>query len=179
VKYLTPTLLARCRSSDPDVAEAAAIKWQQRGSAYRKRLQEINDRLPPGARQLMRSTTLHDARLLTLNLADVRGQPNLFLSFQLAGGNAKAGVQLRYDGFKGCEVLLHEPNVPGDTELFALYDEFDVSAGGAVTHSILMTAGVEIRIRFTRLLLTSLTRVVAPGRGRPDITKQLEALEAS
>jgi hypothetical protein len=76
-------------------------------------------------------------------------------------------------------VLLHEPDVPGDAELFALYDEFDVSADGTVMHSILMTAGIEIRIRCTRLLLTRLTRVVAPGRGRPDIKEQLEALQAS
>jgi hypothetical protein len=127
----------------------------------------------------MRSTTLHDARLLTLSLAQVRGLPNLFLSSQLAGWDMQEGVQLRYGPFKGFMVLQHEPNVSGDTELFALYDEFDVSADGTVTHSILMTAGVEIRVRFTRLLLTRLTRVVAPARGRPDIRKQLEALEAS
>lgn len=179
VKYFTPTLLASCRSSDPDVAEAAALKWQKHASAYRKRLQEIRPRLPLGSRQLIRFTTLHDARLLTLNRAEVRGRPNLFLSFQLAGGDGQAGVQLRYAGVKGFVVVLHAPNVPGDTELFALYDEFDVSADGTVTHSILMTAGVEIRVRFMRLLLTRLTRVVAPGRDRPDIKKQLEALEAS
>jgi hypothetical protein len=179
MKYFTPDLLAECRSLNPDVAEAAAIQWQRRVRAYRKRLLEIQDRLPLGVRQLLRFTTLHDASLLTLNLAKVRGRRNLFLSFQLPGGDRQAGVQLRYDGFKGLRVRFHEPNVSGDAVLFALYDEFDVSADDTFTHSILMTGGVEIRIRFSRLLLTRFTRVVAPGRGRSDIMEQLEEMAAS
>jgi hypothetical protein len=48
------------------------------------------------------------------------------------------------------------PNGSPDTHLFALYDEFDVAADGSFTHAILMTAGVEIRVRFTNLLITAL-----------------------
>lgn len=177
MKYLTPELLAECRSSDPDVAEAAAAKWQRRVEAYRKRIREIHDRLPPGVRKLMRSVTLHDASLLTVNHAKVRGRTQFFLSFQLADGDGRAGVQLRYDGVKRLDVEL-DANASGDAVLFALYDEFDVSADGTLTHSILMTGGAEIRVRFTNLHMTPFTRVVAPGRGRSDI-RELAEMAAS
>jgi hypothetical protein len=179
VKYFTPELLAKCRSSNPDTAEKAAVQWQRQAENYRERLQDIQDRLPPGVRQLLKYTTLHDAHLLTINLAEDRGRVQLFLSFQLAGGDRRAGVLLRYDGFEGLEVLFHERKVPDDTALFALYDEFDVSADDRLTHSLLLTAGVEIRVRFRKLLLTRLTRVVAPGRGRSGIKDQLTEMATS
>ena len=134
VKYFTPDLLADCRSLDPDVAEAAAAKWQRRAAAYRKRLHEIQNRLPHSVRQLTRSLTLHDAYLLTVNVAKVRGRTQFFLSFQLDDKDGR-GVQLRYDVVKSLKVL-HAQNVPNDTVLFALYDEFDVSADLTLTHSI-------------------------------------------
>jgi hypothetical protein len=178
VKYFTPDLLAECRSLDPEVAEAAAAKWQRRAAAYRKRLQEIHHRLPLGVRRLMRSITLHDAYLLTTNLAKERGRPQFFLSFKLADGDGRAGVQLRYDMVKPLKVVLHEGTAAAGTILFALYDEFDVSEDGTLTHSILMTGGVETRVRFTNLLVTLFTRVVAPGRGRSNI-KELAEMAAS
>ena len=118
--------------------------------------------------------TLHDADLVTLNLAKVRGRSNLFMSFQLADGDA--GVQLRYDGLKGLKVVSHEPNIYKSPKLFALYNEFDVSPGGTVTHSILMTAGIEIRVQFAKLFITRFTKLVVPGRGRSAIKDQLAAM---
>ena len=172
MKYFTPDLLADCRSLDPDVAEAAAAKWQRRAAAYRKRLHEIQNRLPHSVRQLMRSLTLHDAYLLTVNFAKVRGRTQFFLSFQLADKTGR-GVQLRYDVVKPLKVL-HAQNVPNDTVLFALYDEFDVSADLTLTHSVLMTGGIEFRVRFTNLHVTHFTQVVAPGRGRSNIQELME-----
>jgi hypothetical protein len=176
VKYFTPDLLAECRSSDPEVAETAAAKWQQRAEAYRRRLQAIQRRLPFGVRRLMRSVTLHDAGLMTTNVADIRGRKQFFLSFRLPSRGGTAGVQLRYDGVKRVAVVLHAPHASGDAELFALYDEFDVLAHGTLTHSLLMTGGVEIRVRFANLAMTPFTRVVAPGRGRLDIKELAEAV---
>jgi hypothetical protein len=177
MKYFKPDLLAKYRSRDPDTAEAAATEWQRRAEAYRKHLKQIQDRLPSGVRQLLRSLTLHDAHLLTFNVAMVRGRPQFLVSYRLPGGDGRAGVLLRYDGVEGLKVVDHEPQGAGETGMVALYDEFAVSADNRVTHSILMTGGVELRIRFARLVVTRLTRVVAPGRGRPDIKEQLAAVE--
>jgi hypothetical protein len=170
VRYFTPDLLAKCRSSDPDVAEAAAVKWQGRAAAYRKRLREIEHDLPPGVRRFIRSVTLHDAPLLTMNDATVGGRAQLFLTFRLADGDNRPGIQLRYALVKPMKVAFHAPNASADGHLFALYDEVDLSADGTLTHSILMTTGVEIRVRFTNLLMTRLTRIVAPCLRRSDIT---------
>ena len=175
MKYFTPDLLAECRSPGPEVAEAAAAKWQRRAEAYRRRLQTICPRLPPGVRRLLRSVALHDAHLLSTNVADKRGRKQFFLSFRLSGRGGQAGVQLRYDGVKRVTVALHDPHAAGDAELFALYDEFDVLADNTLTHSLLLTGGVEIRVRFATLALTPFTRVVAPGRGRLDIKELAEA----
>jgi hypothetical protein len=165
VRYFTPDLLAKCRSSDPDVAESAATKWEGRAEAYRKRLHEIHPGLPFGARRMMRSVTLHDACLLDAAEVSLPGRSHqLFLLFQLADSDGRAVVQLRYVTVNPPKMVKHESYEPGDTRRFALYDEFDVSADGVPTHSILLTGGVEIRIRFTRLFITSLTRVVVPGR---------------
>jgi hypothetical protein len=175
VKYFTPELLAECRSLDSDVAEEAALEWQKRASAYRERILQLKKeaRLPFGVQHVMRHTTLHDANLLALHFAKVRGQTSLLLTFRLAGGDGRRGVQLCYMGLAGLSIVPHQANTSGDTELFALYDEFDVSADDTVTHSILMTGGLEIRIRFAKLIVTDLTKVVVPARGRSSITEEL------
>jgi hypothetical protein len=179
MRYFTPELLAECRSSDPDAAEAAAQKWRRRAEAYRKRLEEISDCLPLGVRRLKRSVTLHDGYLLTINHARVRGRPQLFLSFQIPDRSGWAGVQLRYDLVKPLQVKLHDPNASEDTKLFALYDEFDVSADGTVTHSILLTGGLEIRVRFTNLHLTPFTQVGGQGLRRSDVKQHVVEMAPS
>ena len=120
MKYFKPELLAECRSSNPDIAETAASKWQKNAEAYRKHLQAIRDRLPSSVRSLMRSVTLHDASLLTSNRSEKSGRIRFYLSFQLAGKDDPAGVQLCYDRVKSVKALDHEPNAVRGTTLFAL-----------------------------------------------------------
>jgi hypothetical protein len=174
MKFFTPDLLTECQSSDPDVAEAAAVRWQRRADAYRKRLRELQHRLPLGVRKLLRAITLHDASLLSVNLATVGGRTHFFLSFRLADGVGRAGVQIRYDLVKPLKVLWHDPKVSEDERLFALYSEFDILADGTLTHAILMTRGVEFRVRFNNLVITSFTHVLAPGLGKSDTQSLLE-----
>src|SRR5438552_5952067 len=52
MKYFKPDLLARCRSLDDEVAEAAAQEWEQAITDYRARIKAIRLRLPTGARRL-------------------------------------------------------------------------------------------------------------------------------
>jgi hypothetical protein len=177
VKYFTPELLAEYRSSNPDVAEAAAAKWQARAAAYRERLQEIRHRLPLGVRRLVRAFTLHDAYLMSVHFAEVRRRRQFFLTFRLADKECRTGVQLRYDSLKRLSVVFHGPNLSPDTILYVLYDEFNVSTKGTVTHSILLTGGLEIRVQFANLRITRFTRVVAPAPARFDV-RALQELAA-
>jgi hypothetical protein len=179
VKYFKPDLLAECRSSDPDIADAAAARWMKNAEAYRKHLEKICDRLPGNVRSFLRSVPLHDASLLSVNLARRQDRTRYFLSFQLADSDEHAGVQLCYDRVKLVEAKDHDPSAARDTTIFALYDEFDVLPDGTLTHSILLTGGIEIRIKFSRLIVTHFTRVVATGRMQMDIKEDLAELAVS
>lgn len=179
MKYFKPELLAKCRSSNPDIAETAACKWQKNAEAYRKHLREIRDLLPGSVRSLMRSVTLHDAYLVTVNLAQRRERIQYFLSFELAGGDGHAGVQLCYDRVMSIVAEDHDPKAGRDINLFVLYDEFDLLNDGSLTHSILMTGGIETRIKFARLIVTHFTHVVAAGRGQLGMKKELVEMAAS
>jgi hypothetical protein len=51
--------------------------------------------LPAEVRKLIRAVSLHDALLLTINLAEGRGRTRFFLSFQLPDGDRRAGLHRR------------------------------------------------------------------------------------
>ena len=111
---------------------------------------------------------------MTVNLARVGGRTQFFMSFRLADGDGSSGLQLRYDLVKPLMVVLHDPSLSQDTRLHALYTEVDISANGTLTHSILMTAAVELRVRFTNLLVAPLAQTAAPGLRRSDIRELIE-----
>ena len=117
--------------------------------------------------------------MLTSNRSEKSGRIRFYLSFQLAGKDDPAGVQLCYDRVKSVKALDHEPNAVRGTTLFALYDEFDVLADNTLTHSILMTEGVELRVRFAKLTVVYFNRVVAAGRRQQDIKEELVDMTAS
>jgi hypothetical protein len=175
VKYFTPELLARCRSLDEDVAEAADEEWEQAIAAYRQRLQEIRKSLPLGARQLLKHVTLHDAQLLTIN----RAGKELFLTFRLAGSANKpaGGVELHCTLTRPAELHTHEPQPPnGPTTRWLLYDEFDLPHDRQETgfaHSLLLAGGLELRIAFSRLRIRRFARVLLADSKVSEIEKEL------
>jgi len=71
MKYFTPDLLARFRSLDDAVAEAASVEWQHQCEAYTKHLKEIRLDLSSGARRVLRRYQFHDAKVLTIASDDV------------------------------------------------------------------------------------------------------------
>jgi hypothetical protein len=171
--------LALCRSLDDEVADAAADKWHKAAAAYREHLRRIHGSLPLGVRQLLRHATLHDASLLTLNRGKVRGKANLFLTFRLAGGGGRTSVQLRYETVEKVKAIFHQPDASHEAELYALYDEFDVTTDHKLTHSILMTGNIELQISFVNLHFTLFTDTLAPGRGEPGLKDRLAEVVGS
>jgi hypothetical protein len=59
MKYMTPELIARVRSSDDAVAEPAAEEWERRGEAYRRDLAQIEQDLPRAVRGVLDDYCLH------------------------------------------------------------------------------------------------------------------------
>jgi hypothetical protein len=170
MKYFTPDLLDRSRSRDDDVAEAAASEWEQAGTAYLARFTSIRAQLPGGARRLSRAS-LHDAKLLSVFSSSKRMA--LFgMVLQLDGSPKRPGefLELEYHPVAGAnggvKVTAHqqaswEKNSRGKP--WILYDEFDLDAEHAFfVHSLLLTDGREIEIRFHNLTVRQLDEVLTP-----------------
>jgi hypothetical protein len=176
MKYFTPELLARTRSPDDDVAEAAAAEWERAIAAYNSRLNEIRRKLPLGARQLLKHVSLHDARLLTIGLAN----NELVLTFRLPGSGSKSGggLELRYT-LIGQPELVHQVNgasraVPSPRWL--LYDELELATQGQQTafkHSLLFADSLELRILFSHLRFKRFGRLLLADSKTEDIEKEL------
>jgi hypothetical protein len=167
MKYFKPELLARCRSLDDDVAEAAAEEWEQASAAYRARLRAIRLQLPPAARRLMSRVTLHDAKVL--GVASSRRRPWFSLRLQLEGTPGQPGeaLELAYHVVAvphgGLVFRKHAIDQSPPEPLWVLYNEFDIDAERAFfTHSLLLTGGLEMEIRFHNLRIRYLDEVVSP-----------------
>jgi hypothetical protein len=179
MKYFTPELLARCRSSDGDVAEEAADQWEQAIATYNARLQKIRSDLPLGVRQLLRQASLHDAQCVTIKTAKSAAGKELFLTFRLANGSKKlaGGVELRYNLTGPQSLIFDKVLKPSEGALasYVLYDEFDLEQKRGVrvfTHSVLLTNGLEFRIRFSNLRLRWFGRVLLASSKPSEIEKE-------
>jgi hypothetical protein len=157
VKYFTPELLARYRSTDDAIADAASDEWERACEAYAENLKSIRPGLSSAVRRLLRRFSLHDAKVLAM-AADEVPHFSIFLELENPKGKADRHLELRYrlvgGAKKGYEWVRH-PMLAGDGKPFGwwMYDEMDVSDGPvpAMTHSILFTGGEELRLTFFSL----------------------------
>ena len=58
MKYMTPELLARFRSENDDIADAAAEEWDRQCEAYREHLKTIRASLSRGATPFGATTSM-------------------------------------------------------------------------------------------------------------------------
>jgi hypothetical protein len=152
MKYFTPELLARCRSQDDAVADAAAKEWEQASVAYRARLRALRHGLPLSARRLLAHYTLHDAKVLTMAFARKR----LTVQLQLEGTRSQPGdvLELNYVTVLGSHggVSIRKHALPQSSTVgsgWILYHEFDADEERAFfTHRFLFSSGHEVEFRF-------------------------------
>jgi hypothetical protein len=172
MRYFKPEILARCRSLDDAVSEAAADEWEEAIAKYNAELDSIRPELPPGVRALLASRSLHDARILSIS--EARRRPRLSLLIQLEGRPARPGdlLELQYllartAKHSGFSLVRHgEPDRDLPDKGRIQYDEFGKVADDPVavfSHSLLLTGGVELRVRFTYVKVRSLQRVILPA----------------
>jgi hypothetical protein len=170
MKYFKPELLARCRSLEDEVADVAAAEWEKALVEYRARLRSIRLRLPRGARRLLSHFSLHDAKILTIAFG--KKQPALKLLIQLEGTPAQRGelLELNYllvAGPHGGVAIRKHSQFKDDAsgQAWILYDEFDLDEQRAFfTHSLLLSGGFEVKIRFHGLHLRRLGEVLTTSR---------------
>jgi hypothetical protein len=173
MKYFKQELLARCRSLDDDVSDAAAKEWEQAIASYRARTRAIRPQLPLSVRRFLSRVTLHDAKVLTMTFG--RKQPTFTLLTQLEDTPSQPGevLELSYFLVAGPHggVAFKKPTqlhkeAPGPR--YILYDEFDLDERAFFTHSLLLTGGDEIEVRFHSLRVRRLEKVLVTPLQLPE-----------
>jgi hypothetical protein len=162
MKYFKPDLLARCRSQDDDVADTAADEWERAAEAYRLRLKSIRSSLPAGVRRLVSRISLHDAQVLGMSFG--KPKPRFSLRLRLEGAGKQPGeiigLNYRVVGGPNGGVIFHKHSELGQSphgSRWVLYSEFDVDEErGFFTHSLLLTGGLEVEVRFHSLSVQDL-----------------------
>jgi hypothetical protein len=184
MKYFKPELLARYRSPDDEVADAAAEEWEQAIAEYRARIRAIRLRLPSHARRLLARVSLHDAKILTLAFG--RKQPTFTLQIQLEDTPSQPGrvLELSYLSVAGPHGGVTFRKHPGfnrgsQNQEGILYDEFDLDEQRTFfTHSLLLSGGYEIGVRFHSLRVRRLGEVLVSPHKLPEEEKTWPLVEA-
>jgi len=169
MKYFKPELLARYRSSDDGVADAAAKEWEEATAAYQARFKSVRGKLPASVRRLCSKSSLHDAGVLGVARNDRKPLFGILLRLEGSHGQSGEVLELSYHpvvGPKGgIEITTHASSQSKVRRgVWVLYDEFDINEEHAFfTHSLLLCDGREIEIRFHNLTVRRLDQVFTPA----------------
>lgn len=156
MKYFLPELYVQLNSADEVLADAAEEALDRASEQYNQRWAEIGPLLPPSVVRFYEEQNLHDADVFA---------PARFAgpSFPLGGDVVIVAQQINtlYADFINTLAFLsytapEEPRVelPVRSPVFKvvqpiwLYDEFDAIAPGLFTHSIFISDGRIVTIRF-------------------------------
>jgi hypothetical protein len=184
MKYFTPELLARCRSLDDDVADAAALEWEKAIAAYQARIRVIRLRFPANVRRLLGRVSLHDAKVLAITVG--KGSPRFTLLVRLEGSASRPGTVLELDYLLVAGpwggVAFRKPAQFGNGAAglgWVLHDEFDLDEDRAFfTHSLLLSGGDEIAVRFHGLSVRQLDEAFVSPLGLTEGEKTWPLVEA-
>ncbi|MGL4553492.1 MAG: hypothetical protein ACRC33_20185 [Gemmataceae bacterium] len=152
MKYFTPELLARFRSADDDVADAAAEEWARAQARYERYLEDRREDFTPGTRALPGGPSLHDAAII--KMSEERGLgSSRSIALRLGDGLGDLLVLL----YAQASVKMTSSRAPGPADNVrpprVLYDEIQVTtrrgaADRRYRHNLLCTGDVLIRVTF-------------------------------
>jgi hypothetical protein len=169
MRYFKPELLARFRSLDDDVADAAAKEWERATAQYKAKLAGFRSRLPLGARSLLRNFTLHDATLLSIAVGEK--SPTISLFIRLEGSPERNGriLELQYTSPEYSLRKYGDIDKDSPDLSHVLYDEFSELKKGGFAHSLLLALGIELRIHFTNLRIRQMKRLIMQFAEAPEL----------
>jgi len=179
MRFFTPELLKRCRSSGRAEAEPAEAEWDAAIDAYARHLKALRRDMPIAARRALRLPSLHDGELL--GYMGERTAPRATMIVRLEGHEGDPGrlVAFRYltstpDGKGGIAAEHHDVGAKGDISKHKsriLADEFD-SEGDVFAHSVMLSNGLVFRVRFRDVSARLVEPFLVPeslGVGLPDL----------
>ncbi len=158
MRYFTPELYVRGQSDDPAVADFVDREWEENLLAYSAHLDATRPRLPATLAEMLDRYSLHDADVLTV----ARNEERLTVVLQL--DPPVATLLLTYtlvEPPRIDEAALPLPLRSRDHAQW-LYDEVSVVDGKETTyeHSILLSNGWEVCVRFSAFALEKLEPVL-------------------
>jgi hypothetical protein len=144
MKYMVPSLVARCQSENDDVADQAMSEWEQACQDYMKHIENIRPHLTEGISALLDTLSLHDAQVLVAGLKT----SHEFVMILRLGDHS--GLILTYDI---AEPLVHirQPEIVAEGRVVLLYDEIELEEremGRVFTHAMLFSSGFELKVIF-------------------------------
>ena len=158
MKYFTPDLIERFGSLDDDVADAAAVEWEEAVTRHEKNLHSIRADLSASLCHLWDNFYLHDAQVLSMGhqlqtfvivlRLDTPPHDLLVLNYHLSEEPAINTAAL--------------PPEQCSTPLAWMYDEVDIVPGNKniCMHSILFSNGWEVQLRFRDMQVIAAQPVV-------------------
>ncbi len=198
MKYFTPQLFLRLQDCpDQEAFRAVNAEWEEAVRQYGAQLEEMTPRLPPELRHLVKWGSLHDARVLeigtaprrlTLVLLDERCSRLVSLSYSLVDApmidrtalspeHQSMPVQWLYDEIERDTEMLYNARLRIQDRASALVGAGTGEDGWRpiYLHSILLSNGWEIRLRFHRLNATRTTCLLhaAEEGSRPEASLSL------
>ena len=165
MRYFTAERLIRLQDhSDKKRYHAALGSWEKALRAYRGHLQGVLDELPRGLRNLLNSISLHDAGII-----DMWHRSNRFNISLLPESDPSRLVVLNYSLVESPQINREAlPQAIRSSQVAWLYDELDVRQTNdngqgrtVLTHSILLSNGWEIGLRF-RTVAVSRAALLVP-----------------
>jgi hypothetical protein len=169
MKYFTPQRFIRFQHVDEEQAfYAAHAEWEQAIEHYRRELAEIRSRLPAALARFAESVSLHDAQLIAI--WRTRGRLMLLVRPEPPGDDCFVRLAYTLAGEPNINSSVLPPEYRSERAIW-LYDEVTVERTGGVgaapedvfVHSILLSNGCEITIRFRRFEV-SRPEAVFPAR---------------
>jgi hypothetical protein len=164
VRFFTPERLVQLQDhSDERRFLAALDDWEAAVAGYWEQLHHIQEALPSGLRHLVNTVALHDARVIDLS----RGQRSRLTIILQPESDPSRQVVLAYSLIEPAEIVEDVlPEAARSQPLQWLYDELEEvqdvgnssrrerSSGRKFLHSILLSNGWEVKLRFRRVSLT-------------------------
>jgi hypothetical protein len=185
VQYFTPQLFVKLQEcQDQTQFRAVNAEWERAVQQYRARLQELAPGVKGGLRRFLRGTSLHDAqvldvgtseRRLTIALQQETGPGLLWLSYSLVDAPVIDRAAFPEEHRSTPTVWLYDeidrdPRRLYNVKLRVQADSSECLPGTGEAegwrpiflHSVLLSNGWEIRLRFHRLSVTQTTSLLNP-----------------
>jgi hypothetical protein len=190
MKYFAPELFVRLQDCEtPDEFRAVNSEWELAAKRYSARLRDLTPRLTGALRRFVRHGSLHDARVLDIGTAERKA--TLVVQEDLGQNLLSFTYSLVDAPVFDRDALPDEHRTP---HALWLYDELDIdtkmlfnprlrmkkkaratsasAAGGddwkpIYAHSILLSNGWEIRLRFHNLAISRTTSLLGVGQVQP------------